>query len=227
MYDKLVAEVDNTDTSDSVLKTKYNADKKELKKKIPNVTDYVKKAKLTEFKNKIPDVSSLVTKAALTTVENKIPDVSNLVKKTNYNTKVTDIESKLNNHNQDKYIRTPKFNTLAADVFNTRLAQANVVVKTDFDNTVSSLDNEIATNKTKNKSIENEIKKLKTLDLSFFIGKSHFEEDGSQNYLVFQPIKRYIKLKVNNKLYISSWNLKDYMTKLLSLLLDLIIALIH
>ena len=81
MYDKLVAEVDNTDTSDSVLKTKYNADKKELKKKIPNVTDYVKKAKLTEFKNKIPDVSSLATKAALTTVENKIPDVSNLVKK--------------------------------------------------------------------------------------------------------------------------------------------------
>ena len=227
MYDKLVAEVDNTDTSDSVLKTKYNADKKELKKKIPNVTDYVKKAKLTEFKNKIPDVSSLATKAALTTVENKIPDVSNLVEKTNYNTKVTDIESKLNNHNQDKYITTPKFNTLAADVFNTRLAQANVVVKTDFDNTVSSLDNEIATNKTKNKSIENEIKKLKTLDLSFFIGKSHFEEDGSQNYLVFQPIKRYIKLIVNNKLYISSWNLKDYMTKLLSLLLDLIIALIH
>ena len=227
MYDKLVAEVDNTDTSDSVLKTKYNADKKELKKKIPNVTDYVKKAKLTEFKNKIPDVSSLATKAALTTVENKIPDVSNLVEKTNYNTKVTDIESKLNNHNQDKYITTPKFNTLAADVFNTRLAQANVVVKTDFDNTVSSLDNEIATNKTKNKSIENEIKKLKTLDLSFFISKSHFEEDGSQNYLVFQPIKRYIKLIVNNKLYISSWNLKDYMTKLLSLLLDLIIALIH
>ena len=98
MYDKLVAKVDNIDTSDSVLKTKYNVDKKELKKKILNVTDFVKKAKLTEFKNKIPDVSSLATKAVLTTVENKIPDVSNLVKKTDYNTKVTDIESKLNNH---------------------------------------------------------------------------------------------------------------------------------
>ena len=93
------------------------------------MTDFVKKAKLTEFKNKIPDVSSLGTKAALTTAENKIPDVSNLAKKTDYNTKVTDIESKLNNHNHDKYIQTPKFNTLAADVFNTRLAQANVVVK--------------------------------------------------------------------------------------------------
>ena len=44
---------------------------------------------------------------------------------------------------------TPEFNTLAADVFNTRLAQANSVTKTDFDNNVSSLDNKIAANKTK------------------------------------------------------------------------------
>ena len=37
-------------------------------------------------------------------------------------------------------------------------------------------------------------KKLKTFDLSYFIGKSHFEEDGVQNYLVFQPIARYFKV---------------------------------
>ena len=30
-------------------------------------------------------------------------------------TKVTEIEDKLNNHNHDKYITTPEFNTLAAD----------------------------------------------------------------------------------------------------------------
>ena len=34
-------------------------------------------------------------------------------------------------------------------------------------------------------SIENEFKKLKTLDLSYFIDKNYFEEDGAQNYLVF------------------------------------------
>ena len=60
--------------------------------------------------------------------------------------------------------------------------------------TVSSLDSKIATNKTKNESIEKEFKKLKTFDASYFIGKSHFEEDGTQNYLVFQPIRRYFKL---------------------------------
>ena len=56
-------------------------------------------------------------------MENKIPDVSNLVKITDYDTKVTEIQNKLNNHNRDKYITTLEFNTLAADVFNARLAR--------------------------------------------------------------------------------------------------------
>ena len=97
LYDQLVGKVDNIDTSDFVLKTNYNADKTKLENKIPDVTDFVQKVKLTELENKIPDVSSLATKPALNAVENKIPDVSNLVKKTDYNTKVTQIENKLNN----------------------------------------------------------------------------------------------------------------------------------
>ena len=67
----------------------------------------------------------------------------NLVKKTDYNTKVTEIENKLNNHNHDKYIDTPEFNKLAADVFNARLAQANLITKTDFDAKLSSLKRKI------------------------------------------------------------------------------------
>ena len=81
VYDELVAKINNIDTSDFVLKTKYQTDKAELEKKIPDVTDFVKKTKLTELENKIPDVSSLATKTALTAVENKIPSVSSLVKK--------------------------------------------------------------------------------------------------------------------------------------------------
>ena len=87
-----------------MLKTSYNADKTELEKKIPDVTDFVKEAKLTELENKIPDISNLATKTALTAVENKIPSVSNLVKKTDYDTKITEIEKKLTDHNYDKYI---------------------------------------------------------------------------------------------------------------------------
>ena len=81
--------------------------------------------------------------------------------------------------------------------------------KTIFDNTISSLGSKIVVNKTKNVSIENEFKNLKTFYLSYFRGKSHFEEDGTQHYLVFQPINRYIKLVANNKLYISLWKSKE------------------
>ena len=163
VYDKLAAKVNTIDTSDFVLKAKYQIDKRELEKKIPDVTDFVKKTKLTELENKIPDVSSLATKTALTAVENKIPSVSNLVKKTDYNTKVTEIENKLNNHNHDKYITTPEFNTLAADVFNARLAEANLVTKTDFDTKLSSLNRKVASNKLKHLIIENKLKKLKII----------------------------------------------------------------
>ena len=56
VYDKLVAEVDNIDTSDFVLKTNYNSDKAELENKILNVSNLVKKTKLTELEKKIPDL---------------------------------------------------------------------------------------------------------------------------------------------------------------------------
>ena len=81
VYDKLVAKVNNADTSDFMLKTKYQADKTGLGKKIPDLINLVKKTKFTELENKIPDISSLGTKTALTAVENKIPSASNLVKK--------------------------------------------------------------------------------------------------------------------------------------------------
>ena len=48
------------------------------------------------------------------------------------------LEKKLTNHNHDQYITTPEFNTLATSVFKARLAQANLITKTEFDATVKS-----------------------------------------------------------------------------------------
>ena len=149
------------------------------------MADFVKKVKFTELEKKNPGISNLATKTALAAVVNKISSVSNLVKKTDYNTETTDIENKLNNHNHDKYIDTSEFNKLAADVFNARLAQANLITKTDFDAKLSSRNRKIAQNKTKHLLVENELKKLKTFDLRYFNGKIYFEEDGTPNYLVF------------------------------------------
>ena len=93
---------------------------------------------------------------------------------------------------------------MAADVFNARSPWSNLVTKTDFDAKLSSLNRKITSNKTKHLLVENELKKLKAFDLSYFIGKSHFGEDGVLNYLVFQPIIRYFKIITNTK-YISPW----------------------
>ena len=52
--------------------------------------------------------------------------VVQLKKTTNDDTKISELEKKLTDHNHGKYITTPEFNTLAA-VFNARLAQANLM----------------------------------------------------------------------------------------------------
>ena len=129
--------------------------------KIEGKIPFAKKTPLTAVENEIPSVSSLVKKTDYNTIITEIESKLNNHDHDKHITIITEIESKLNNHDHDKYITTPEFNNLAADVFNARLARVNLVVKTYFDNSVSILDNKIAANKTKNESIENEIKKPK------------------------------------------------------------------
>ena len=105
---------------------------------------------------------------------------------------INEIEQKLTDHNHDKYITIRQFNTLATDLFNARLPQANLITKTDFDSKLSHFNRKNTTNKSKHLLVENELK-LKTFYSSYFIGKSHFAEDAAQTYLVFQPIQRYFK----------------------------------
>ena len=104
---------------------------------------------------------------------------------------------------------------MVADVFNTILARANLVAKADFDAKLSSLNRKITSNRSKHLLVENELKKLKTFDSGYYRGKNHFEEDGTQNYLVFQLLNRYSKVVASSN-YISSWKSKDCLMKLLN-----------
>ena len=70
---------------------------------------------------------------------------------------MTEIENKFNDHNQDKYIKTPEFNKLAA-VLNARLAQANLITQKDFDVKLSSLNKKFTRNKTKHLLVGNKLK---------------------------------------------------------------------
>ena len=90
----------------------------------------------------MPSIIGLVTNSAFTAVEDKIP-VSNSVKKTDYDTKITEIEKALTDHDHDKYIAALEFNNLAARVFIARLAESNVTTKTDFDDKLKSINQKI------------------------------------------------------------------------------------
>ena len=137
-------------------------------------------AKVTEIEGKIPSISGLGNNSALTAVENKIPDGSSLVKKTDYNIKISEIENKVNDHNHDKYITTSGFNTMAADVFEARLAARTYLIrKPDFDSNLKGISDRVTKNETEYLLVQNDLKKLQKFDAAYFRGKSHFEEDGT------------------------------------------------
>ena len=92
-----------------------------------------------------------------------MPDFTTLIKKNDFDAKIAEFES--------KYVSNTGFDS--------KLAQANIITKINFDTKIIEL--------------ENNIKRLQTFDLSYFRGKSYFEEDGGQNYLVFQPICSILK----------------------------------
>ena len=55
--------------------------------------------------------------------------------------------------------------------------------------------------------VENELKKLKVLDLSYFWGKNYFDtDDGTQDLLVFQLAYKYIKTFKDSTLRLFSPN---------------------
>ena len=80
------------------------------------------------------------------------------LKKTDYNTKVNEIEKEMTDHSHEKYITNPEFNKLTAENFAARLAQANLVTKTDFDDKLINLNKKNNSNKTKHLIVENEFK---------------------------------------------------------------------
>ena len=94
---------------------------------------------------------------------------------------------------------------LTADNFAARLKQANLASKNDIDGFVKNTDfdekiKKLAT-KAELKVEQDKTVKLQTFDSSYFRGKSHLEDHGTRNYLVFQPIYRCFK-KIGNSNHI-------------------------
>ena len=160
------------------MKTKKITDNSGLVKK----TDY--NANITEIEGKISSVSGLATTTALTAVENKIPDVNNLVKKTDYDAEILDIKSKC--------FRTADYNRFTNGKLDLKIKQKGLANKFDIAGFIDNSDfNEkgatLAT-KAELKAEQDKIRKLEAFLSSYFRSKSNFEDDGTQGYLLFQPI---------------------------------------
>ena len=162
--------------------------------------------KVDKVENKIPDISGLVTITVLDTkigeVESKISEISGLVKKIDYNAKISDIE--------EKYFTTSNYNKFVGEIIDAKIQAKGLVHKSTISNLVknSDLNITLATLATKAelKAEQEKIVNPQAFDSSFFCGKSHFEDNGTQNYLVFQPVFRYFK-KIANSHHISLWKL--------------------
>ena len=137
--------------------------------------------------------------------------ISSLVRKTDYDAKISKIEKKKLKHKHDKYSTTQKFNNLITDNSTARLEHAHFLTKALTANFLKKvhLNAKLETLATKAeiKVEQDKVLKILAFDSSYFSDKSCFEDDGFQTYLVFQPIRRYVK-KVGNNERILTWKLK-------------------
>ena len=140
------------------------------------MTTIIVNPNIGEVENTIPDTSGLVPATVLNTKigkdENKISDVSGLVKKTYYNAKISDTEA--------KYFTTVDYRKFPSEILKMKIKQTNLRINRDI-NAVPHYVN-------KN---EEKTEKQQKFDLSYFLGKSFFGDNGFQNVFP-NDILRYI-----------------------------------
>ena len=144
-HDKLVNKVNGTDNTNLVSRTKYEKDGSDFEDKI------------NKIEKKIPDISDLVKKSALTAVENKIPKVTSLVKKSDFDSKITEVKGKVPN------ISGLATNSALTTVENKITDVTNLVTKTDFDAKLKDISDRVTKNKSTDLLLDNELKKIKKI----------------------------------------------------------------
>ena len=117
---------------------------------------------------------------------------------------------------KSKYFTTTDYNKFTNEKFDVKMKQKQLIYKSDtsefLDN--SDLNKKIATLETKAelKLEQDKIIKPQAFYSSYFCGKSYFEDDGTQNYLVFQPMCIFLK-KLVALIIFQNRNLKDRLMK--------------
>ena len=110
-----------------------------------------------------------------------------LVRRTDYNAKILDIEA--------KYFSSSDYNQFKSEILDANIKEKGLVGKFDISwfKNKSDLYKKIATLEAE----EDKITRLKAFAFRCFRGKSHFEDDETQNYLALQPVYNYFKAIAN------------------------------
>ena len=223
-FNTLKTKVDNIDTDDYVLKTKYDSEIGNLQLKIPDIDGIAQSStlnsKLTELENKIPDVKNFATKSDIISAENKIPDIKNSASKTKVTVKylknkipnVSNLVLKTDYAREITKIKNDYVTNAALDA-----RHKNLVQKTTFESEFKKNDDKVSVNSSNVLTYEHKLKQRDDTindierDASYFRGKNYFGDDGMQNYFVFQPMYKYFKKVIDstdNTVYVHYWQSK-------------------
>ena len=118
-------------------------------------------------------VTATVSNTKISEIDNETPNTSSFANATVLNTKISEVQNKISN--SSKYVATQEFNKLMAENFETRLKQADLVNKTDFDNKLTSLNKRITSIKRKYLEILMKLNPLVTKDYDFFLCRIYFK----------------------------------------------------
>ena len=103
------------------------------------------------------------------------------MKKTDYNAKILDIEY--------RYFTTADYNKFTSQTLDAKIKQEELFDKSAIAGFTNNADLnkkvETLARKAELKAEQNKITKWQAFNSSYFRGKSHFEDDGTQNYMLF------------------------------------------
>ena len=101
-------------------------------------------------------MTATVLNTKISKVENKIPNTSSLATATVLNININEVENKIPDNS--KYTTTQEFIKLPAKKFEATLKEADLGNKTGYDNTLTSFNKRITSNKAKHLEVQKNIK---------------------------------------------------------------------
>ena len=174
-----------------------------------NISRLVKKTdydvKVNDIKGKMLSISGLATTSVLNVATYEIPKVSDLVKQTHYEVKISNIKS--------KFFITSGYNKFKNNILDAKVKNKRLVHESDISGFIKKfyLDKKIETSaaKAELKTEQNEIVRLQTYDLSLFIAQRYYFNDGSQSFLICQPIFNTSTMPAGVIEIIAAWQSKE------------------